>query len=159
MMSPRERVEAALAALGLPAQVVEFEASTRTASDAASAVGCQLGQIVKTLCFLADGRPTLVLVAGDRQVDTAALAALLGTTRKKLKMATADEVQALTGFEPGGVAPVGATSACDVVIDESLQRFSTIWAAAGSGNAVFGAVTGALAEAVKGQWAAITREP
>ena len=85
-MSPRERVEAALLAAGITSQVVEFDASTRTAPEAAAAVGCELGQILKTLFFLADGRPTLVLVAGDRQADTGRLAELLGVTRKKLKM-------------------------------------------------------------------------
>lgn len=158
-MTPQERVGAALGALGLPAHVVEFDDSTATASEAAAAVGCELGQIVKTLFFLAEGRATIVLVAGDRQADTAALASLLGVPRKKLKMGTPAEVLATTGYPVGGVAPVGATGACDVVVDESLQRFETVWSAAGSEHAVFAAPTAGLVAAVKGQWAAITRPP
>ena len=158
-MSPEERVQTALAALGLPGRVVGFSASTRTAAEAAAAVGCELGQIVKSLLFLAAGRPTLVLVAGDRQVDTARLAELLGTTRKRVKMGSNEEVERITGYAPGGVAPVGTITPCDIVIDESLTRFPDIWAAAGSGHAVFPAAMMDLAAAVKGQWAAITREP
>ena len=142
----------------MPARVVEFDASTRTAAEAAVAVGCELGQIVKSLFFLAEGRPTLVLVAGDRQADTTKLAALVGVGRKKLKMGSPEEVLELTGFPVGGVAPVGSSTACDVVVDESLRRFDCVWASAGAGNAVFAADTEELVEKVKGQWAAITRD-
>ena len=76
-MTPQDRVRAALEALGLPSELKEFDASTHTAADAAAAVGCALGQIVKTLFFLAEGRPTIVLVAGDRQADTALIAQLV----------------------------------------------------------------------------------
>lgn len=156
-MTPQERVRAALATLGLPANVREFDASTRTAQDAANAVGCELGQIVKTLFFLADGRPTLALVAGDRQADTAKLAEILGVGRKRLKMGSPDEVLSVTGYPVGGVSPVGALQPCDVVVDESLQRFDVVWAAAGAGNAVFEAGTADLVRAIHGQWAMITR--
>src|SRR6185436_13912919 len=132
MASPTERVQSALETLGLPGRVRVFdEASTHTAQEAADAVGCQLGQIVKTLFFMADGRPTMALVAGDRQVDTAALAELVGIGRKRLKMGSPEEVRAATGYEVGGVAPVGWPAACDVVADESLRRFDDIWASAG----------------------------
>jgi Cys-tRNA(Pro) deacylase len=152
-------VQAAMVELGLPGQVVVFGESTATAEDAAAAVGCELGQIVKTLVFVAEGRPTVVLSAGDRQVDTAALAQLIGVGRKKLKMGTRDEVRALTGFDVGGVAPIGMPERYDVVADESLRRFEIVWVAAGEHNAVFEATTEALVAAVAGQWAAITREP
>ena len=158
-VTPQERVQAAMKVLGLPGSVIEFEASTHTAQDAADAVGCELGQIVKTLFFLAAGRPTVALVAGDRQADTALLAQLLGVGRKKLKMGSAEEVSEHTGFPVGGVAPIGLRHTCDVIIDDSLLRFDRVWAAAGSGNAVFPAATAALAAATKGQVAAITRVP
>jgi prolyl-tRNA editing enzyme YbaK/EbsC (Cys-tRNA(Pro) deacylase) len=157
-MTPEERVQQALNALGLPARVVQFEASTGTAAAAAATVGCDLGQIVKSLFFLAESRPTLVLVAGDRQADTARLAELLGTSRKQLKMGAPGEVLAATGYPIGGVAPVGSFTPCDVVADASLRRFETVWAAAGSCHAVFEVDPGALVEKVCGQWAAITRE-
>ena len=157
-VNPTERVRAALQSLGLPSDLHEFAAGTHTAQDAADAVGCQLGQIVKTLYFSADGRPTLALVAGDRQVDTSKLAEILGVGRKKLKMGSPDEVLAHTGYPVGGVAPVGSAHPCDVVADESLRRFEQIWAAAGDGNTVFPAETVALVGAVGGQWAAITKD-
>jgi Cys-tRNA(Pro) deacylase len=159
VMTPQERVGQALDGLGLPSHVVEFEASTRTAADAAAAVGCEPGQIVKTLVFMAEGRPAMALVAGDRQVDTSKLAELLGVSRKRLKMGSPEEVLDLTGYPVGGVAPVGALRRCDVVVDESLRRYDSVWAAAGSGNAVFEARLQDLVAKVEGQWAAITRDP
>lgn len=156
-MTPTERVQQALEALGLGASVVTFDESTHTANDAANAVGCTAGQIVKTLFFLADGRPAMVLAAGDRQVDVAALAAILGVTRKRLKMGTPEEVVAYTGFTVGSVSPVGWPSRPDVVIDDSLRRFEEVWAAAGAVNAVFAANPAELADAIGGQWAAISK--
>jgi Cys-tRNA(Pro) deacylase len=158
-MTPQERVKAALEALGLPSSLTEFDASTHTAPEAAGAVGCELGQIVKTLFFLADGRPTMALVAGDRQCDTALLAQLVGVGRKKLRMGSPDEVLEYTGYPIGGVSPVGALKPIDVVVDDSLRRFDGIWAAAGNGNTVFRVETAALVAATNGQWATITREP
>lgn len=157
-MNPLDHVRNALTDLGLPAELKEFDASTHTAQDAADAVGCELGQIVKTLFFLADGRPTLVLVAGDRQADTALLAQIVGVGRKKLKMGSPEQVLQFTGYPVGGVAPVGTPEKCDVIIDESLQRFQTVWAAAGSPNAVFQAGTDELVNATSGQLAAITKD-
>lgn len=157
-MDSVERVEEAMAAAGLPGGVTRFAESTATAEQAAAAVGCELGQIVKTLFFFADGRPTVVLVAGDRQADTAEIARILGVGRKKLKMGSPDDVLAATGFPVGGVSPLGLRTACDVLMDESLQRFDVVWAAAGAQNAVFGARTGDLAAAIGAQWAHVTRE-
>jgi Cys-tRNA(Pro) deacylase len=156
--SPVARVRAALSALGGGHEVVEFAVSTATAEEAAAAVGCQIGQIIKSLFFMAEGRPTLVLVAGDRQVDTARLAALLGIGRKKLRLGSPDDVFAATGFHVGGVSPVGLTGQCDVVVDESLRRFDRTWAAAGAENAVFAIDPARLVELTGGQWAAITKD-
>jgi prolyl-tRNA editing enzyme YbaK/EbsC (Cys-tRNA(Pro) deacylase) len=156
-MSPTERVQAAIDALGLESEIERFAASTATAEEAAAAVGCELGQIVKTLFFLADGRPTVVLVAGDRQADTAALAEVLGVARKKLRMGSPETVLETTGFAVGGVSPVGLLTPCDVIADVTLRRFGRVWAAAGEKNAIFGASTEAMVTAVNGQWAAIVR--
>jgi len=159
-MSAPQRVQAELESLGLPGKVRTFDdATTHTAQEAADAVGCELGQIVKTLFFMADGRPTMALVAGDRSVDTAALSEILGVGRKKLKMGTPEEVLATTGFAVGGVAPIGWNEPCDAIADESLQRFEEVWAAAGAANAVFPARTADLVTVAKAQWARITREP
>jgi prolyl-tRNA editing enzyme YbaK/EbsC (Cys-tRNA(Pro) deacylase) len=156
-MTPHERVQEALRCLGIDTRVVEYAASTGTAQDAADAVGCELGQIVKTLFFLADGRPTIVLAAGDRHVDTAALAEILGIGRKRLKMGSPGEVLARTGYPVGAVPPVALAEHCDAIVDDSLKRFTQVWAAAGSGHAVFGLDPHRLASAVDGQWANITR--
>ena len=156
-MSPPERARAALAELGIAADIRSYPQGTATAEAAAAAVGCEPGQIVKSLVFIAEGRLTLALVAGDRHVDTGALAALVGVGRKRLRMATAAEVEARTGYPVGGVAPVGSIECADVVVDESLRRFAIVWAAAGSEDTVFGTDTARLVEKMEGQWAAITR--
>ena len=104
--------------------------STRTAVDAAAACGCELGQIVKSLVFVVDGVPTMVLCAGDRRVATASLGA-------DVRPATADEARAATGFSIGGVPPLGHERELPTVVDASLRRFERVWCAAGTPNAVF----------------------
>jgi prolyl-tRNA editing enzyme YbaK/EbsC (Cys-tRNA(Pro) deacylase) len=121
--------------------VRELPQSTRTAQDAAAAVGCELGQIVKSLVFVADGEPVMCLCAGDRRVDTA----LLGTD---VRAARAEEVRDATGFAIGGVPPLGHDRPLRTVVDESLRRFDTIWCAAGTPNAVFAVGTEALIAAI-----------
>lgn len=158
-MEPVVRVQSALDALGLHATVQRFTSSTATADEAAAAVGCEPGQIIKTLLFTAGERPTIVLVAGDRQADTAMLARLLGVSRKQLKMATPAAVFDITGFVVGGVSPVALRTPCDTVVDDSLRRFDCAWAAAGAHDAVFGVELHALISAINGQWATITRAP
>ena len=130
-----DRVRQALAAHGLDMAVRELPQSTRTAPQAAAAIGCELGAIVKSLLFLADGRPVLVLVAGDRRADPIRLRAVLGAGQ--VAMANADRVRAETGFTIGGVPPVGHTQPLKVYIDRSLSRFDVVWAAAGGPSAVF----------------------
>ncbi len=104
--------------------------STRTAVDAAAACGCELGQIVKSLVFVVDGEPTMVLCAGDRRVATASLGA-------DVRSATADEARAATGFSIGGVPPLGHERELPTVVDASLRRFERVWCAAGTPHAVF----------------------
>lgn len=129
------RVIAALRAGGARGQVIELAGTARSAADAAAAIGVPVGAIVKSLVFLADGRPVMALVAGDRQAATAALAAGLGAG--KVSRADADQVRAATGFAIGGVAPVGHPAPLPVVVDASLGRFETVWAAAGHPHCVF----------------------
>jgi prolyl-tRNA editing enzyme YbaK/EbsC (Cys-tRNA(Pro) deacylase) len=135
------RVRAALAAHGLAAEIKEFAASTRTAADAAAAIGCGVGQIAKSLVFRAkpSGRAVLVIASGANRVDEAKLAAALGETIGK---ADAEFVRAETGFAIGGVAPVGLVSvghemAIRTFVDADLMGYAEIWAAAGSANSVF----------------------
>jgi prolyl-tRNA editing enzyme YbaK/EbsC (Cys-tRNA(Pro) deacylase) len=107
-MNPVERVKLALLAAGLDAdQARELPADTSTAEAAAAAVDAPLGSIVKSLIFLADGLPLLVLVAGDRRADIKQLRAQLGLSKRQLRIAQPEEVLSHTGFEVGGVPPVG----------------------------------------------------
>jgi Cys-tRNA(Pro) deacylase len=125
-----------LAALGIVSEVVEFEETTRTAKDAARAIGCELGQIVKSLIFRTkkSGRAVLVLASGVNRVDEALIRAQIG---EKLGKADADFVRESTGYAIGGVPPFGHRSQLPVYVDEDFFQYETIWAAAGTPNAVF----------------------
>ena len=123
------------AILGDEFRVLEFEESTHSSAEAAAAVGCDVAQIAKSMMFRsADGRPVLVMASGANRVDDKKVAALLG---QKIKRAEADYVLAHTGTAPGGVSPVGHVTAPAIFLDQDLRRHETIWAAAGSPNAVF----------------------
>jgi Cys-tRNA(Pro) deacylase len=132
-----QKVARAAQALGLSVEIVEFDETTRTAADAANAIGCQVAQIVKSLLFLADEKPIIALVSGANRLDEAKLAALCGTSRKKVKRADADTARAVTGFAIGGVPPFGHISHLSVYVDEDLTRFDVVWAAAGTPFSVF----------------------
>ena len=134
-MKGSERVQAALEVAGLAIDVVKLADSARTAQLAAEAIGTELGSIVKSLVFLADGKPALVLVAGDRRADPVKLKALLSARR--VMIADAERVKQETGFSIGGVPPVGHVQPLTTWIDESLGRFETVYAAAGHPHAVF----------------------
>lgn len=127
-------MRAAAEALGLATEIRHFRSTTRTAADAAREIGCELGQIVKSLVFLADGTPLLVLVAGTDRVDEAKLAALLGAST--VRRATADEARAATGYPIGGVPPFGIERPLRVLLDRGLLRHEVVWAGAGTGEAV-----------------------
>ena len=124
------------AVLGDDFQVLEFEASTRTAADAAAAIGCTVGQIAKSLIFrsMGTGRPVLAIASGSVRVDEARLSELLG---ESIGRADAEFVREHTGFAIGGVPPIGHRTPPVIFIDETLLEFETIWAAGGTPNAVF----------------------
>ena len=131
-----QRVQDALAARGFAFEVREFPESTRTSAEAAAAVGCDIGQIAKSLVFRAKAsdRPVLVMASGANRVDEKAVARHLG---EKIGRADADFVRARTGFSIGGVPPVGHSEAIVTLIDRDLLDHAEIWAAAGTPNAVF----------------------
>jgi prolyl-tRNA editing enzyme YbaK/EbsC (Cys-tRNA(Pro) deacylase) len=131
-----QRVQEALAALGLPCQVVELPASTRTAQEAAQAIGCSVAQIVKSLIFRGSrtGKPILVLASGANRVDEKKLGELAGEPVGK---ADADFVRRQTGFAIGGIPPVGHAAPIETYIDADLLQHEEIWAAAGTPRAVF----------------------
>ncbi|HYE01030.1 MAG TPA: YbaK/EbsC family protein [Alphaproteobacteria bacterium] len=121
--------------LGPDFAVLEFEASTRTSAEAAAAVGCDVAQIAKSLVFrAASGRSVLVVASGTNRVDEAKVAALIG---EPIRRADADFVRDRTGYAIGGVPPLGHAVPPAVLIDRDLLRFDSLWAAAGTPNAVF----------------------
>lgn len=130
------RVQAALHERGSGAQVIELTETARSAPDAARALGVEVGAIVKSLLFLIDGAPVMALVAGDRRCDTAALPAAFGRTGLVIRP-DAEKVREVTGFAIGGVAPLAHPRPLPTVIDDSLSRFETIYAAAGHPFCVF----------------------
>lgn len=144
-MSAIERFVEAARQAGLEPEVHRFPAGTRTAADAASAVGCSLGQIVKSLVFMAGGQPVLVLTSGSNRVDEAAVAAVLGVP--SLAKASADQVRETTGFAIGGTPPLGHPRELRTLMDKDLLGYDEIWAAAGTPDACFPVSPSALAEA------------
>src|SRR6266568_6255083 len=135
MANGPERVQAALHEVGVDVKVVRLSESTRTAVEAAQAVGCEVGAIAKSLLFMADGEPLLVICGGDRRVDTAWVAGLVGA--KSLKMAPADEVRRITGYAIGGVPPLGHAMPLKKLMDKRMLRWPIIYAAAGAHDALF----------------------
>ena len=137
--SASQRVLDAAARKGVTLDIVAFDESTHTAEEAARAVNAEVGQIVKSLVFVADRNdgpePCLVLVSGVNHVDVSLLSAVLSEPR--MRRATADEARAFTGYSIGGIPPFGHTQSIRTVMDPDLGRFATVWAAAGTPNTVF----------------------
>ena len=140
-----QRVLDAARQRGLTIEVHHFAEGTRTAQEAAQAVGASLGQIAKSMVFTADGKPVLVLTAGPNRVDAGKVARHLGA--RQVRRASADEVRQATGFAIGGVPPFGHTRKLTVLFDRDLLPFETVWAAGGTPNAVFPIDPQRLAEA------------
>lgn len=151
-----ERVRAFLEERGLADGILSFEdRSTKTCELAAEAVGCEVGQIVKSLVFVADARPVLALVAGDRRGDTEAIGRLLGAS--KVRFADADTVRAATGYAIGGVSPYDLPEDLIVLIDDSLGRFATLYTAAGTPASMVSIDRGVLFGLAGGRVARVSR--
>jgi len=127
---PVERVADFLRSSAVESRLEEFPDGTKTAEDAARAVGCDISQIVKTLVFVCDGKPALVMVGGDRRADAAKVAAAVPC--EKAKIAGPDEVRSATGFEPGAVAPFPLPGIETILVDEELLLHEVVWTGAGS---------------------------
>jgi prolyl-tRNA editing enzyme YbaK/EbsC (Cys-tRNA(Pro) deacylase) len=156
------RVVETAARKGIDLRVVVLDATTHTAEDAARALGVELGQIVKSLVFVAPRddaghEPVLCLVSGTNRVDVARLAAVVG--EPAIRRATAREARDLTGFTIGGIPPVGHAHAVRVVMDPDLGRHREVWAAAGIDHAVFPVAPGALQALTNAVVAPIASEP
>jgi prolyl-tRNA editing enzyme YbaK/EbsC (Cys-tRNA(Pro) deacylase) len=132
--SAPDRVRAALINAGLHPEIRQFAESTRTAQEAANALGISVGQIVKSLLFMSGERPVMALISGSNQLDTAKLSHLTGAEIRKADAAT---VRQATGYAIGGVPPLGFPSRIETYMDTDLLQYEEIWAAAGTPNHVF----------------------
>lgn len=130
------RVVDAAAAAGVQIEVIEYPSATRTAADAAAAIGCVVDQIVKSMIFGADDETALALTSGSRQVDPKALASVLGVS--ECARADADAVREATGYPIGGVPPFGHATQLRSVVDLHLLQFDIVWAGGGTPRHVFG---------------------
>lgn len=161
-MSSKERVARFLADRGLDGGLVETEHSTKTAAEAAAVAGCELGQIVKSLLLVVDGAPVLALVAGDRRADLEAVgrevAAEMGAngSATAARMAPAELVRETTGYAIGGVCPFDLPDNLPVLIDRSLQRFESLYPAAGTPRGFVRVTIGDLTAIVGDRWADIS---
>ena len=132
---PVKRAEKALKKFNQNLNVITLETSARTAKEAASSLGCEVGAIVKSLLFKTENTFILNLVAGDRKVSLNKIKKLLN--KKNVSMASAKDVKSITGYTIGGVSPIGHLNKIDILIDNSLCRFDNLYAAAGHPNCVF----------------------
>ncbi len=147
------KVQNILKQLGLNSLVTEFSQSTKTSQEAAEAIGCQLGQIAKSLVFQTkSGKPILIIASGANRVDEKKIEVLLGEPVKK---AAADFVYQKTGFAIGGIPPVGHREKLKTFIDQDLLQYPEIWAAAGTPRAVFKISPSDLVRITTGQVAII----
>jgi Cys-tRNA(Pro)/Cys-tRNA(Cys) deacylase len=151
---PVARVADVLKRSGVDARIEEFPEGTPTAGAAAKAVGSSRAQIVKSLVFVCDGRPTFALVPGDRRADENKVAAAAGA--RYARVARPDEVQAATGFEPGGVAPFPAPGVSQVLMAEELLVHDQVWIGAGSERHMVGLSPLDLARLTKARAASLT---
>lgn len=141
-----------LAEAGIEAQVVEFDRPTRTSAEAAEAIGCSVAEIAKSIVFRGkeSGLAVIVVASGDNRVSETKVAAQVG---ESLGRADADFVRAATGYAIGGVAPLGHAGPVKLLLDEDLQRFERIWAAAGTPFSVFPLSPGQLLQLTGASWA------
>jgi prolyl-tRNA editing enzyme YbaK/EbsC (Cys-tRNA(Pro) deacylase) len=130
-----QRIQAALKDRGSSAEVIQVPDSTRTAAEAAAALGTTVSQIVKSLVFVADNHPLLVLTSGSERVSTDKVRALVGA---KVSRPDADTVKRLTGYAIGGIPPLAHDTPARVLMDPHLLEFDIVWAAAGTPHTVFG---------------------
>lgn len=148
-----QKIQNLLVELGYPYAVIEHVESTRTAQEAADRAGCELGQIVKSLIFMGkSGKPILVLTSGANRVDEKRISEYAG---EKISRADADFVRRVTGYAIGGVPPIGHSEKMETYLDEDFFTYQTIWAAAGTPNAIFELKTEDLQKMTAGKTARV----
>ncbi len=151
------RVAAALDAAGFHTDIREFSNATRTAQQAADTLGVPVGAIVKSLCFVADGEPVMVLVSGANRADLLKVRQALGA--EIVLRADAETVRAATGFAIGGVPPIAHARPLRIILDRDLEQYVELWAAAGTPHSVFRLDPPRLAALTGGAWADVAEAP
>ncbi|HBC93572.1 MAG TPA: aminoacyl-tRNA deacylase [Pelotomaculum sp.] len=146
-----EKVQSYLDQYNLGLKVIELQEDTSTCELAAAALGVEVGQIAKTLVFLADGQPVLVVASGDRKINSGKLKRLLAAA--KVRMADPDTVLEVTGYPVGGVCPLALPQSPPVFLENTMQRFEVVYAAAGTPNSALPLNMRQLEIVTGGQWA------
>jgi len=149
-----ERFVAGAIPLGVAPDIHRFPAGTKTSADAAVAVGAELGEIAKSILFMADGHPVLVIASGDRRIDEEKLASVVGARRARI--ASLETVRDVTGFVAGGTPGIGLPRSVKVVADSDLARYRWVWSAAGTPDTVYPVALDRLIEASGARWADVT---
>lgn len=150
-MTVIERVQSYLDQFNMGLKIIEFEESTSTCELAAAALGVEVGQIAKTLVFLADGRPVLVVASGDNKIKSGKLKRRLGVS--KVRMADPETVEQVTGYPVGGVCPVALPEKLPILLDDSMHRFPVVYAAAGTPHSALPLTMEQLEIITGGEWA------
>ncbi|MEZ4669028.1 MAG: YbaK/EbsC family protein [Anaerolineae bacterium] len=154
-----DHVQSVLDGFELDIRIRFFDNSTATSQLAADEIGCALGQIAKSICFVIDNQPVVVIASGDQRVDDRKLAVLFNVGRKQVKFATPEQCLELFGYAPGGVPPLAhRTKPRAVYLDQSLQQYEQIYPAGGSSNAIFGVTLQQLVHISGGVFADVRRE-
>lgn len=151
------RIQGLLAEAQVDVRVVEFEQPTRTSAEAAAAIGCSVAEIAKSVVFKGktSAQAVVVIASGDNRVSEKKVAELIG---EKMSRADADFVRESTGFAIGGVSPLGHAGPVRLLLDQDLQRFGTVWAAAGTPFSVFPITPAQLAALVRVPWSDIRQD-
>jgi len=149
LSKPAKRVQEFITQFDSKLKILTLDATARTAKDAAESLGCEVGAIVKSLVFRADDIFLICLVAGDKRCSLNKLKKIID--KKDVCMANADEVKSNTGFSIGGVAPVAHLKKLNILIDQSLGRFQSVFAAAGHPNSIFKIEYNKLVQMTKGE--------
>lgn len=151
-------VQTALDQLNTGITIRFFENTTATSQQAADNIGCELGQIVKSLAFIIDEKPIIVLASGDQRVDDKKLAAIHNVGRKKVRTASAEQCIEIYGYAPGGVPPLAhRTPGLPIYIDDSLKRYEQLYAAGGAHNAIFPITLNQLQQITNGQFSDVAK--
>jgi len=150
-MTVIEKVQSFLDQYNMGLKIIEFEESTSTCELAAAALGVEVGQIAKTLVFLADDRPVLVVASGDNKIKSGKLKRRLGVS--KVRMADPETVKRVTGYSVGGVCPVALPERLTVLLDDSMYRFPVVYAAAGTPHSALPVNMEQLEAITGGEWA------